>query len=64
MPVEAYPVSKAQTEWFYRRSGTIMHTPFRLNSGWFASGLIPMLASNRVAAAAKDFGVTDDRASG
>jgi predicted DsbA family dithiol-disulfide isomerase len=60
-PVEAYPVSKAQAEWFYRRSGTIMRSPFMLNADWFEPGLIPMLASNLVAEAAKDFGVTDDR---
>ena len=61
MPAEAYPVSKEQAEWFYRRSGTIMRSPFMLNSGWFESGLRPMLAPNLVAEAAKDFGVTDDR---
>lgn len=59
MPVEAYPVSQAQCEWFYRRSGTIMRSPFMLNSGWFQPGQI--LAPNLVAEAAKDFGVTDDR---
>jgi predicted DsbA family dithiol-disulfide isomerase len=61
MPMEAYPVSKAQAEWFYRRSGTIMRSPFMLNSDWFEPGLSPMLAPNLVAEAAKDFGVTDDR---
>lgn len=59
MPVEAYPVSKAQCEWFYRRSGTIMQSPFMLNSGWFQPGQI--VAPNLVAEAARDFGVTDDR---
>jgi len=59
MPVEAYPVSKAQCEWFYRRSGTIMRSPFMLNSGWFQPGQI--VAPNLVAEAGKDFGVTDDR---
>lgn len=61
MPAEAYPVSKAQTDWFYRRSGTIMRSPFMLNSGWFESNLRPLVAPNRIAEAAKDFGVTDDR---
>ena len=60
-PVEAYPVSKAQAEWFYRRSGTIMRSPFMLNADWFESELIPMRTPNLVAEAAKDFGVTDDR---
>src|SRR5213593_451558 len=59
MPVEAYPVSKAQCEWFYRRSGSIMRSPFMLNSDWFQPG--QMLVPNLVAEAAKDFGVTDDR---
>ena len=59
MPVEAYPVSQAQCEWFYRRSGMIRRSPFMLNAGWFQPGQI--IAPNRVAEAAKDFGVTDDR---
>lgn len=59
MPVEAYPVSKAQCEWFYRRSGTIMRSPFMLNADWFQPGQI--IAPNLVAEAGKDFGVTDDR---
>src|SRR5437870_8872290 len=29
------PKSRAQCDWFYRRSGTIMRSPFMLNSGWF-----------------------------
>jgi predicted DsbA family dithiol-disulfide isomerase len=61
MPPEAYPVSKAQCEWFYRRSGTIMRSPFMLNPGWFEPGLKEYLAPNLVAEAARDFGVTDDR---
>src|ERR1043166_4700233 len=59
MPAEAYPVSKAQCEWFYRRSGTIMRSPFMLNSEWFQPGQI--VAPNLIAEAANDFGVTDDR---
>jgi len=59
MPADAYPVSKSQMEWFYRRSGTIMRSPFMLNSDWFQPGEI--VAPNLVAEAAKDFGVTDDR---
>jgi predicted DsbA family dithiol-disulfide isomerase len=61
MPAEAYPVSKSQTEWFYRRSGTIMRSPFMLNSGWFEPETKQMLAPNLVVEAARDFGVTDDR---
>ena len=61
MPPEAYPVSKAQCEWFYRRSGSIMRSPFMLNSGWFEPEEKQYLAPNYVAQAAKDFNVTDDR---
>src|SRR3989475_5081230 len=59
MPLDAYPVSKAQCEWFYRRSGTIMRSPFMLNADWFQPGQI--VAPNLIAEAAKDFGVVDDR---
>ncbi len=61
MPAEAYPVSKAQAEWFYRRSGTIVKSPFMLNAGWFEAGRKIYDVPNLVAEAAKDFGVTDDR---
>ena len=55
------PATREQEEWFYRRSGTIMRSPFMLNSGWFEPELREYLAPNLVAEAAKDFGVTDDR---
>ena len=61
MPPEAYPVSASQCEWFYRRSGSVMRSPFKLNSGWFEPELKQYLAPNYVAEASKDFGVTDDR---
>jgi predicted DsbA family dithiol-disulfide isomerase len=60
MPPEAYPVSKSQCEWFYRRSGSIMRSPFMLNSDWFEPEFRPCLAPNYVAEAAKDLGVNDD----
>jgi predicted DsbA family dithiol-disulfide isomerase len=56
------PKSKGQLEWFYRRSGTIVRSPFMLNSGWYDPKLKEYLAPNCVAEAAKDFRVTDDRA--
>jgi predicted DsbA family dithiol-disulfide isomerase len=56
------PKSRSQCEWFYRRSGTIMRSPFMLNAGWFEPGVKEYLAPNLVAEAAKDFGITDDRA--
>ena len=52
--------SREQADWFYRRSGTIVRSPFMLSSGWL-TGLKEYLAPNCVAEAAKDFGVTDDR---
>ena len=61
MPPEAYPQSKTQCDWFYRRSGAIMRSPFMLNSSWFEQELKEYLAPNYVAEAAKNFGVTDDR---
>jgi predicted DsbA family dithiol-disulfide isomerase len=61
MPAEAYPTSKAQAEWFYRRSGTIVRSPFMLNAGWFEPGRAIYEAPNLVAEAAKDLGVNDDR---
>jgi predicted DsbA family dithiol-disulfide isomerase len=61
MPPEAYPVSKSQCEWFYRRSGSIVRSPFMLNSGWFENEFRPCMAPNYVVEAARDFGVNDDR---
>ncbi len=52
--------SREQAEWFYRRSGTIVGSPFMLHSGWLTHSK-EYLAPNCVAEAAKDFGVTDDR---
>jgi len=62
MDASGLPVSRNQCEWFYRRSGTITRSPFMLNSGWFEPGQKEYLAPNLVAEAAKDFGITDDRA--
>ena len=61
MPEAAYPVSQSQCEWFYRRSGTIVRSPYLLNAGWFDPETIQMLVPNLVAEAARDFGVNDDR---
>jgi predicted DsbA family dithiol-disulfide isomerase len=52
--------SRAQADWFYRRSGTIVRSPFMLNSGWLTHSK-EYLPPNCVTEAAKDFGVTDDR---
>ena len=57
----ALPTSTAQSEWFYRRSGSVMRSPFMLSAGWFETGQKEYLLPNAMAEAAKDFGVTDDR---
>jgi len=57
-----FPVSRAQCDWFYRRSGgTVMHSPCMLNSGWFEAGRKGLyLAPNLVAEAARDLGAKGD----
>jgi predicted DsbA family dithiol-disulfide isomerase len=61
MPAEGFPASTGQCEWFYRRSGSVVRSPFMLNAGWFEPELKPYRAPNLVAQAAKQLGVTDDR---
>ncbi len=61
MDASGLPVSRSQCNWFYRRSGTLVASPFMLNSGWFDPSLQEYLAPNLTAEAARDFGVTDDR---
>ena len=62
MNPEDFPISREQCDWFYRRSGgTVMHSPFMLNSGWFeAERKGRYEAPNLVAEAAKDFGFSGD----
>jgi predicted DsbA family dithiol-disulfide isomerase len=57
-----FPVSQAQCDWFYRRSGgTVMRSSYMLNSGWFeAERKGHYEAPNLVAEAAKDFGFIGD----
>lgn len=57
-----FPVSREQCDWFYRRSGgTVMRSPYRLNSGWFEAKRAGVYdAPNLVAEAAKDFGFSGD----
>jgi predicted DsbA family dithiol-disulfide isomerase len=62
MPPEGYPVSVNQCEWFYRRSGSVVRSPYMLNSGWLEAEIKQYLAPNYVALAAKSMGVFDDRA--
>jgi predicted DsbA family dithiol-disulfide isomerase len=62
MRPEDFPVSQSQCDWFYRRSGgTVMHSPYMLNSGWFEAARKGRYeAPNLVAEAAKDFGYNGD----
>jgi predicted DsbA family dithiol-disulfide isomerase len=61
MDKSGLPTSHEQHEWFYRRSGTIMGSPFMLNTDWFDPNLSEYLAPNCVAEAAKDLGIKDDK---
>jgi predicted DsbA family dithiol-disulfide isomerase len=56
------PVSRAQEEWFYRRSGTLMRSPFMLRTDWYDQPVRPeYLPPNCVAVAACAWGIADDR---
>src|SRR5438876_7697031 len=61
MDPSGLPASREQEQWFYRRSGMMMHSPFMLNTDWYDPSLPEWLAANCVAEAAKDFGFSDDR---
>lgn len=61
MDSSGLPTSRAQEEWFYRRSGMMMGSPFMLSSAWYEPILPEYLAPNLIAEAAKDFGINDDR---
>ena len=61
MDPSGLPTSREQEQWFYRRSGMMMRSPFILNTDWYDPSLPEWLAPNCVAEAAKDYGFTDDR---
>ncbi len=61
MPLSAHPVSQAQRAWFYRRSGTIMRSPFPLHADWAEADLKLHVIPNFVAEAARDFIGGDER---
>jgi predicted DsbA family dithiol-disulfide isomerase len=54
------PVSRAQEEWFYRRSGTIVRSPDMLRAEWMEPGIKEYFAPNGVAVAARDLGAKGD----
>ena len=57
-----FPATRAHCDWYYRRSGgTVMRSPFILNSGWLeASRKGVYHAPNLVAEAGRDFGFSGD----
>jgi predicted DsbA family dithiol-disulfide isomerase len=61
MDTQGLPKSRAQEEWFYRRSGLMNRSPFMLRSDWYEPVLSEYLAPNLVAEAARDLGAVDDR---
>ena len=61
MDPKGLPTSREQEQWFYRRSGMMMRSPFMLNTDWYDPKLPEWLAPNCVAEAAKDFEISDDR---
>jgi len=60
MDPKGLPTSREQEQWFYRRSGMMMRSPFMLNTGWYDPSLPEWLPPNCIAEAAKDFGIVDD----
>jgi predicted DsbA family dithiol-disulfide isomerase len=57
-----FPDSREQCDWYYRRSGTVVRSPYMLHSGWVDPELAgDYSAPNLVAEAGRDFGVFDDR---
>src|SRR5689334_6348562 len=61
MDPSGLPTSREQEQWFYRRSGMMMRSPFMLRTDWYDPTLPEWLAPNCMAEAAKDFGFIDDR---
>jgi predicted DsbA family dithiol-disulfide isomerase len=62
MDKSGLPPTREHTEWYYRRSGMLMRSPFKLDASWIELGRAEYLEPNCVAEAARDLGVEDDRA--
>jgi predicted DsbA family dithiol-disulfide isomerase len=62
MDKSGLPPTREHTEWYYRRSGMLMRSPFMLDASWIEPGRAEYLEPNCVAEAARDLGVEDDRA--
>ena len=61
MDATGFPTSHQQMDWFYRRSGMMMRSPFMLKSSWHEPGTSEYLAPNAITEAAREMGVGDDR---
>lgn len=61
MDAAGMPSSHAQMDWFYRRSGMMMRSPFMLSSKWHEAGKTEYLAPNAVTVAAWEMGFSGDR---
>jgi predicted DsbA family dithiol-disulfide isomerase len=61
MDASGFPKTREQAEWYYRRSGMMMRSPFMLKPGWFKPDIEECLTPNLMAEAARDLGVDDDR---
>lgn len=55
MRPDDFPDSREQCDGYYRRSGTVVGSPFRLNSGWVQPDRAAYVTPNLVAEAARDF---------
>lgn len=61
MNPEDFPETPEQCAWFYRRSGTVMRSPFLLSPDWVEGGPRgKYLTPNLVAEAARELGATGD----
>lgn len=55
MRAQDFPASREQCDWFYRRSGTVVGSPYRLHSGWVQPDRPAYVTPNLVAEAAREF---------
>ena len=55
------PPTHESMDWYYRRSGMLMRSPVKLQSGWHTIGREEYPEPNCVAEAARALGVEDDR---
>lgn len=60
MRAEDFPASHEQCDWFYRRSGTVVGSPYVLKSAWVQPDRAAYATPNLVAEAARDFLPPDD----